>query len=124
MVTSLAMLHVRQVEHRQTDRQYVIPSLVGSENLCQIMNGSVETACVTKTVLSDNTQVDRSLPVPMTIWYAGQDRHARTHACTHALTDNRHFFSLATVPLPDNDLFRPTISTFFFWLVHKCPNIM
>ena len=45
---SLAMLHVRQVEHRQTDRQYVIPSLVGSENLCQTMNGSVETACVTK----------------------------------------------------------------------------
>ena len=28
--------------------------------------------------------------------------HARTHARTHTLTDNRQFFSLATVPLPDN----------------------
>ena len=39
MVTSLAVLH------RQTDRQYVIPSLAGSQNLGQTMNGSVETAC-------------------------------------------------------------------------------
>ena len=48
MVTSLAMLHVRQAEHRQTDRQYAILSLASSQNLCQTMNGPVETACVTK----------------------------------------------------------------------------
>ncbi len=48
MVTSLTMSHVRQAEHRQTDRQYAILSLAGSQNLCQTMNGSVETACVTK----------------------------------------------------------------------------
>ena len=44
MVTALAMLHVRQAEHRQTDRQYAILSLASSQNLCQTMNGPVETA--------------------------------------------------------------------------------
>ncbi len=44
---SLAMLLVRQAEHRQTDRQYAILSLASSQNLCQTMNGPVETACVT-----------------------------------------------------------------------------
>ena len=46
MVTFLAMLHVRQAEHRQTDRQYAILrlSLADSQNLCQTMNGLVETA--------------------------------------------------------------------------------
>ncbi len=45
------MLHVRQAEHRQTDRQYAILSMarqVCSQNLCQTMNGYVETACLTK----------------------------------------------------------------------------
>ncbi len=42
------MLHVRQAEHRQTDRQYAILSLVSTQNFYQTMNGPVETACVTK----------------------------------------------------------------------------
>ena len=44
MVTSLGMLHVRQAKHRQTDRQYAILSLASSQNLCQAMNGPLETA--------------------------------------------------------------------------------
>ena len=59
MVTSLAMLHVRQTEHRQTDRQYAILSLASSQNFCQAMNGPLETACVTKML---NVSVSIILP--------------------------------------------------------------
>ncbi len=51
MVTSLAMLHVRQAKHRQTDRQYAILSLASSQNLCQTMNGPGETAFCDKDVV-------------------------------------------------------------------------